>query len=111
MLNAPIVALVTHGDCLKYPSTVLVVNLMAKEYPESAKSLRLGAFVVDVEVAVLPGGVRCGPRITKSSGNLAIDNVARAQASVSFYKSVPPSVLHLTGTYLYRVRFAPPSAL
>lgn len=108
MFHAPVVALVTRGDCLKYPSNVRVGRLTAQEYPESAKSLRLGAFDVDVEAAILPDGTQCGPRIAKSSGRLSIDNAAMAQASVAFHKSVAAGGLQSAVTYLYRVRFTPP---
>jgi TonB family protein len=104
----PNVTYVTHGDCQKYPSNVRAVNLAAQQYPEPARSLRLGGFVVDVEIAILPDGVQCGPRIAKTSGNLPIDTTAIRLAGQAFYKSGAPGGLHPAGRYLYHVRFTPP---
>lgn len=86
MLPAFDVAIMTRA-CVKYDSRARVVTLVAKQYPESAKKLRLGEFAVDVEFITLSDGVVCGPRVVKSSGNLATDEAAMQLAGQSYSES------------------------
>ena|SRR6185312_8532561 len=102
-----VVAMIMHGDCLKYPPNVRVVTLVSREHPVP-KGLLPGGYRADVEIAILPDGVKCGPRVIKSSGSLTPDTIAVREAARAFNASAPASGIRPVGTYLYHVHFTPP---
>jgi protein TonB len=107
---APVAPPATQKPACANPNVeATVTNPVQPDYPESARSLGLGAVSVEVEVTVGPSGNLVGTKVYKSSNNMSIDQSALRAARQSTYSPKLINCAPTTGDYIFRADFQPDS--
>jgi TonB family protein len=85
------------------------VNQAQAEYPDAARDLGLGEVQVYVTVTIGPTGSLVDAKVSRSAGNMSLDQAALAAARQSTYAPKIVDCQPTTGTYNFIVTFDPNS--